>query len=303
MRYIPAALQTMLNGTEITPAFCLKITRKDGVVVAFTTHDADLVVSGVTYKSKASFTPSAIKWSNRIEDNNAMINGLIDVEFLGSTILAEDLRIGVYSNATYIYFLTDWTNTANITVLKEGKIASVVPNGTEYNAELRNMFAPIVKTPIVQACAIACNAELGDARCGFALGADTGTIDYNNSMYELGCSTFTYSGPGDPEVELVGGVFQFTSGDYTWFKNQIKSYDDVTKLFTLVRPFPQVDEPFWDFRAYEGCPKTFAACRDRFNNIVNFRGFPHVPTKNKTMKGSAASTGDNSGYGTSNGGD
>ena len=26
-----------------------------------------------------------------------------------------------------------------------------------------------------------------------------------------------------------------------------------------------------------GCDKLFATCRDRFANVVNFRGFPHIP--------------------------
>jgi uncharacterized phage protein (TIGR02218 family) len=26
-----------------------------------------------------------------------------------------------------------------------------------------------------------------------------------------------------------------------------------------------------------GCDKRFETCRDRFNNIVNYRGFPHIP--------------------------
>lgn len=26
-----------------------------------------------------------------------------------------------------------------------------------------------------------------------------------------------------------------------------------------------------------GCDKRFATCKNRFNNAVNFRGFPHIP--------------------------
>jgi uncharacterized phage protein (TIGR02218 family) len=26
-----------------------------------------------------------------------------------------------------------------------------------------------------------------------------------------------------------------------------------------------------------GCDKGFASCRDRFANVLNFRGFPHMP--------------------------
>jgi uncharacterized phage protein (TIGR02218 family) len=31
------------------------------------------------------------------------------------------------------------------------------------------------------------------------------------------------------------------------------------------------------FAVTAGCDKRFPTCRDRFNNTVNFRGFPHIP--------------------------
>jgi uncharacterized phage protein (TIGR02218 family) len=31
------------------------------------------------------------------------------------------------------------------------------------------------------------------------------------------------------------------------------------------------------FRVIAGCNKTAAACRSKFSNFLNFRGFPHIP--------------------------
>ena len=31
------------------------------------------------------------------------------------------------------------------------------------------------------------------------------------------------------------------------------------------------------FTISAGCDKRFSTCRDRFDNAVNFRGFPHMP--------------------------
>ena len=33
-----------------------------------------------------------------------------------------------------------------------------------------------------------------------------------------------------------------------------------------------------------GCDKRFATCRDRFDNVVNFRGFPHIPGNDFVMR-------------------
>jgi uncharacterized phage protein (TIGR02218 family) len=31
------------------------------------------------------------------------------------------------------------------------------------------------------------------------------------------------------------------------------------------------------FTVTAGCDKRFATCRDRFDNVLNFRGYPHIP--------------------------
>jgi len=38
------------------------------------------------------------------------------------------------------------------------------------------------------------------------------------------------------------------------------------------------------FMVTAGCDKRFATCHDRFNNIVNFRGFPHIPGNDFVMR-------------------
>jgi uncharacterized phage protein (TIGR02218 family) len=34
-----------------------------------------------------------------------------------------------------------------------------------------------------------------------------------------------------------------------------------------------------------GCDKTLATCRDRFANVANFRGFPHMPGTDFLLRG------------------
>jgi len=50
-----------------------------------------------------------------------------------------------------------------------------------------------------------------------------------------------------------------------------------TDEFDLWQRAPQAIAVGDTFRVTAGCDKTHAACRDRFKNILNFRGFPHMP--------------------------
>jgi hypothetical protein len=60
MKTIASSLQSHLDGELTTLAEIVKITQTDGVVKAFTTHDADLVVDGVTYKADGSISAGAL---------------------------------------------------------------------------------------------------------------------------------------------------------------------------------------------------------------------------------------------------
>ena len=47
---------------------------------------------------------------------------------------------------------------------------------------------------------------------------------------------------------------------------------------------PEALAPGDAFTVTAGCDKAFGTCRDRFNNIVNFRGFPHMPGNDFVMR-------------------
>ena len=48
---ISGALLGHIQGSETTITVCVKITRKDGVIVGFTSHTEDLTVSGQLYNA------------------------------------------------------------------------------------------------------------------------------------------------------------------------------------------------------------------------------------------------------------
>jgi uncharacterized phage protein (TIGR02218 family) len=38
------------------------------------------------------------------------------------------------------------------------------------------------------------------------------------------------------------------------------------------------------FEVVAGCDRTFATCKSKFNNVRNFRGFPHIPGRDEGLK-------------------
>jgi uncharacterized phage protein (TIGR02218 family) len=39
-----------------------------------------------------------------------------------------------------------------------------------------------------------------------------------------------------------------------------------------------------EYIATAGCDKSLATCRDRFNNVINFRGMPYLPGTDKILQ-------------------
>lgn len=79
----------------------------------------------------------------------------------------------------------------------------------------------------------------------------------------------------DSLANYAQGTLVFTGGANTGLRTSIKTNDTTTIYFR----FPPITGilPGDTFQYYPGCSKKFSTCDDKFNNLVNFRGFPRVP--------------------------
>lgn len=163
MKTTSAALRTHLNQAVTTLATCWLITRTDGAVFAFTSHDQDLVVSGVTYKSAAGFSRSAIASDATMGVDNLDVVGYFD----DSAIKETELRAGLFDYAAVNIFIVNWADlTQGIMKLRRGWLgeAALTKQGI-YRCELRGLSQALSQT-IGEVYTPGCRADLGDAKCG-----------------------------------------------------------------------------------------------------------------------------------------
>jgi hypothetical protein len=79
------------------------------------------------------------------------------------------------------------------------------------------------------------------------------------------------------------GKFTMNSGPNTGFSREIKSY--VPGQFVLQLPFPYPVTPGENYTAVAGCGKSLIEdCKNKFNNVVNFRGFPYLPGTDRIVQ-------------------
>jgi uncharacterized phage protein (TIGR02218 family) len=82
------------------------------------------------------------------------------------------------------------------------------------------------------------------------------------------------------------GRLSWTSGPNTGRVAEVASHDvaagarRLTLLEAPVRPVAAGD----DLIVRAGCDKRLETCRDRFANVANFRGFPHIPGQDTVVR-------------------
>ncbi len=281
MRAVGGALKTHYQGEVLTVATCWKITRADGVVMGFTDHDVALTVGGVTYEPASGFTRSAIGARADLSVDTTDIVGLLD----SATITEADLLAGKYENAVIEQFQVNWADTSmGIVILGYGRIGQVQKLRNSFKAEVRGLTQALQQT-IGERYSRYCRADLGDARCGVTLATYTvtGAVTAVTSQ-----QVFTDSARAEAAGYFNYGLLTWTGGNNLGLKKEVKTFSG--GLFTLFDAMPYAIQIGDTYSVYAGCDKLFATCKNKFNNIVNFRGEPHIPGIDEMLRYPDANT-------------
>jgi hypothetical protein len=85
---------------------------------------------------------------------------------------------------------------------------------------------------------------------------------------------------------FTAGKLTFTSGANDGLAMEVKTHrrDDDGVSIELWQTMPEPVAPGDTFTVTAGCDKRFATCRDRFDNTVNLRGFPHIPGNDRRWR-------------------
>ena len=275
MKTISAGLAQHLAGEVTTLATCWKINRRDGVVLGFTDHVRDLEVDGVPYRAASGYTRTAIRGTADLAVDN------LDVEsvFSDDGITEEDLRAGKYDFAEVRMFLVNYQDLGQgILKLRRGWLGEVTIRDGMYVAELRGMTQKLQMT-VGEVYAPDCAADLGDGRCGVDLSAldESGTVSVVTSATAFETVLAQATGWYD------GGELTWTGGANSGQTVAVRSWDAATGTLSLFLPALYPMQAGDAFTIRPGCDKSFATCQAKFDNVVNFRGFPHVPGTDQVL--------------------
>jgi uncharacterized phage protein (TIGR02218 family) len=274
MRTIPSALQTKLDSGVTTLCRCWIVTRRDGVVLGFTDHDEDVVLGAVTCRAG-----TGIVGTEAVEQLGLAVAGSEIAGALSDETLDEaDLAAGRYDAASVDLHIVDWSEPSLNVSMARASLGEVRREGAAFACELRSLAHRLAEDS-GRLYTATCSADLGDAHC--AIDLDDPTFRGSGAVTAVAGDTLVYvSGlDGFGDGWFTAGRIAFTSGPNDGLAVEVKVHragDDGASLAlwqTMSEPVGEGDT----FDVTAGCDKRFATCRDRFDNAVNFRGFPHMP--------------------------
>lgn len=290
MRNIPPALkQAFLDGTR---SVIIKVTTKTGAVFGYTDHDVDLVIDGVTYVA----TPALLKLQLSRSVNDTVSNQ----EFGSAWVDAPEdkLRAGEFDNAEIEIAFCNWKQPADGKyVVDRGRLGVIQWTADGFRADMQSWMRELQKT-ITLVSTAQCRHQVFNQLADITKGTHMGACRLNRADYkcdavvnswEVGSLVFRFTITSGSSTIVAGLENTWFSHGTVVFRNEAdRLIDDIPfmiKKSTLIGanqwevelylPLP-VHPAGTDIDVYPGCDKTITSCKNKFNNVVNFGGFPHI---------------------------
>lgn len=274
MKQLSSGLAAHVASGATTLCWCWQLTRRDGVRQGFTDHDRDIAFNSTVFEAAAGMTASEIRDAVGLNVDNLEVTSAMTSERLSEA----DLAAGLYDNASVEIYRVNWAAPDQRVLMRSGNLGEVKRSGLAFAAEVRGLAHALGETK-GRLFQYGCDADLGDPRC---------TINLDNPLYHgtgelvevFSPRRFTASGLGAfASAWFTHGLLSFTSGAADGQAVEVKKHTKagVVVSFELWSRARLPLEPGQTFTVTAGCDKRVGTCHAKFANVVNFRGFPHMP--------------------------
>ena len=279
---ISEAMQDHLDGGHTTLAHAWAITRRDGRVLGFTDHDLPLHFEGIDFRPDTGMSAMAVQRATGLSvDNTEALGALSD-----AAIREADIEAGRYDDAEVRVWRVNWADVAERALMFRGLIGELKRVDGAFHAEVRGLSS-LLNRPVGRVYQKPCTAVLGDGNCGF----DVATPGYVFEGVIVGVEEGRSFDLGPLEAFepdwFTRGRLELTSGAGEGLTGAIKAerFTGGARRIELWEPIRAAIAAGDGVRLVAGCDKRFETCRLKFNNAVNYQGFPDLPSDDWVMIG------------------
>jgi uncharacterized phage protein (TIGR02218 family) len=274
MRAVPPELQARLDGGATRLCRCWLVRRQDGVRFGFTDHDVDVTFDDVVFRASSGMDASTLETATGLSVDNAEAMGALS----DAAVSEADIRAGRYDRAEIWHWMVDWER-PDLRVLQfRGSFGEIRRSDGVFEVELRGI-AEALNAPVGRSVLRTCDRAVGDTKCRFDLGQSGFTGAGEVVAGSSGASLRAAGLEGFADGWFTQGVLTWVTGPNSGTRGSVKSDRMAGGSRRLeLWQVPGFAVAVGDrFQIAAGCDKRAATCEAKFNNLLNFRGFPHLP--------------------------
>ncbi|MDJ0828035.1 MAG: DUF2163 domain-containing protein [Rhodobacter sp.] len=275
-----AALQAHLESGTTTLCRAWAVVRADGAAFGFTDHDRPLSFEGIDFKADSGLSAAAISQATGLAVDNTEAVGVLS----DAALREDDIQAGRFDGAAVTAWLVNWADVDQRLVQFRGTLGEVKRSSGAFQAELRGLTEAL-NQPTGRVYQTPCAAVLGDAACGFDLDTPGYAAEIAVEAVE-DRKLFRFAAlAGFDDRWFERGRLRVLSGAAEGLVGLIKN-DRLTaegRSLELWQALGAAVAEGDTIRIEAGCDKRAGTCRLKFNNFLNFRGFPHIPGEDWLM--------------------
>lgn len=278
--YDPEAF-TLYTATQLklTELYVVELT--NGVILRFTSHDVNITHEATVYTA-IPIVRSAVEYKTNFQIDKLDISLGTTGITIGDQLytVPQAIERGWFGKAKINIYIVEWPVPQAFNLLFEGYITGNLSysQGTlqieclSVLSLLQRGFPRLIYDPLCQhnlysIGTFACNVSKISKKV-------TGSVDDSVTEFRLVNSLFAYSAYG--ENYWLGGELKFVTGLNSGVTRSIRLHGDGFVEFRS--KFPETAVTGNSFEVYPGCSKTSVSCISKFNNLINYFGFEHIPT-------------------------
>lgn len=248
-----------------TVATFWRVYRRDGAMLAFTSHDRDLLFEGIRHLAAPGMVPAAIRLTADLTADSAEVQGALS----HATIRERDLAAGLFDHAAIEIGAVDWETLESHRVYS-GQLGLIEDDTRSFSAELRSAKSQL-DDDLVPRTSPTCRALF----CGPGCNLSAATITSIRHLTAIDLDRNSVAIEGIQPADFIDGQVRFLAGPQTGITFGIVSA--TADGLTLDRQLADGTPPGTRIELREGCDHTLSTCADRFANAANFRGEPFLP--------------------------
>lgn len=284
MRTLTANLLTHLARPAHTRCRMLRLDLVNGDVLAVTDHDRDLAFDlgdgEAAYSPRTGIMASDVALSAGFDADDLEVSGPLVEEATEDWHVTRAMVLGgKFDDAVARFFQVNWQAPGDgaIAILK-GYVVLAEVEGSRFKLTIHSEISKF-RQEIGRVISPYCDADFGDARCGYAVVPVAATV-----VSVVDARSFTVSFTGAYANDYFNkGTAAFQTGALAGGRPVEISDWSAAGAVTLWTELPQPPDVGDTLDLAQGCDKTRAACM-AFDNILNFRGFPDVPGSDQVLK-------------------